>query len=204
MSRRLRLGVDMDGVLANFSDASLRMIKEVWNIDFKKEDIKIPRTADLVYYKLFDNHQRAQYPGGPRDLYNIICPPEFFYELEPFEGAIETLKMLCEKYDVTIITKPLEWVHCPDEKARWLEKYLPDSTYELVMVGSMEVKGLLDVDIMIDDDTRVIKSLNGAVPIVVRQPWNEEYLKLESDYAVDNFSEVPAIIEEVLESIWLH
>jgi len=203
MTRKLRLGVDMDGVLCNFADASLRVIKETWNIDYKRKDIKIPRTGDLVYYDLFTDEQRAQY-DGPRDLYPLICPKEFFYDLEPFPGAIETLKMLCEKYDVTIITKPLEWVNCPNEKARWLKKYLPDSKYELIMTGSMEVKGLIGVDIMIDDDTRVIKNLDGAVPIVVKQPWNEEYLKFETPYAVDSFSEVPAIIDEVLESIWLH
>jgi len=204
MSRKLRIGVDMDGCVCNFADASSKVIKYIWNLDLKREDIKVPRTVDIVYYDLFTDEQRALYPGGPRDLYSLICPREFFYKLDPFEGAIETLKMLCEKYDVTIITKPLEWVNCPSEKARWLKKYLPDSKYELIMTGSMEVKGLIEVDIMIDDDTRVIKSLDGTVPIVVRQPWNEEYLKLEADYAVDNFSEVPAIIDEVLESIWLY
>jgi 5'(3')-deoxyribonucleotidase len=201
MTRKLRVGCDMDGVIADFMSASAITVEKQWGIKLKREHVKYPRTADLLYNELFSEEQKAQY-SGPRDLYSLMCPKEFFYNIKPFPGAIETLKQLCDQYDVTIITKPLEWVNCPNEKARWLKKYLPDSNYGLIMTQTMEVKGLVDVDIMIDDDPRALSNIKNGVPIAVRQPWNEEFLKFEPIRAVDSFADIMPIIKQVQSEIW--
>ena len=201
MSKKFHIGCDMDGCIANFCGLSVKVIKETWGLELTRNDFKVPRTAELLYNKLLTEEQKKPFKTH-KDIYPVMCPKEFFYNIEPFPGAIETVKRLCEKYDVTIITKPLEWVNCPDEKARWLKKYLPDSEYGLIMTGSMEVKGLVDVDIMVDDDPRALGNIKNGIPIAVRQPWNEEFLKFEPIRAVDNFSEIEPVIEEAVKSLW--
>jgi 5'(3')-deoxyribonucleotidase len=201
MTRKLKLGIDMDGCIADFMGASAITVEKQWGIKLKREHVKYPRTADLLYNELFTEEQKAEY-SGPRDLYSLMCPKEFFYNIKPFPGAIETLKELCDRYDVTIITKPLEWVNCPNEKARWLKKYLPDSDYSLIMTGTMEVKGLVDVDIMIDDDPRALANIKNAIPIAVEQPWNEEFLSFEPINSVRKFADIQPIINKIEKTIW--
>jgi len=195
----MRIGVDMDGVLANFTGSALENIRDVWGIDLEYEDIVIPRMGDLVHSKMSE-YQKIRYKC-PRDLYNQISPPGFFEELEPYPGAIETLKELHEDHDVVIVTKPLEWNHCPGEKYTWLNKHLGFKP-KLLLASSMEAKGLVDVDVMVDDDPRVIKSLYGTMGIMVEHPWNEEFRKFEAVYSVKTFSEVPKAIEDISKAFY--
>ena len=194
-----KIGVDMDGVLADFTGSALRRVNEVWGVEIKYEEVVIPRMGDLVYERLSDE-QKAMYEH-PRQLYGGIAGPGFFENLEPYEGAIDTLKTLDKEHDVVIITKPLEWDMCPGEKYTWLNEHLGYKP-KMIMVNSMEAKGLVDVDIMIDDDPRVAKSLTTAIPIVVRHPWNEEDLKLEAWRSVESFKHTPEVIREIMEAFY--
>jgi len=102
---------------------------------------------------------------------------------------------------VVIVTKPLEWDHCPGEKYTWLNKHLGFKP-KMLLASSMEAKSLVDVDLMIDDDPRVIKSLYGTVGIMVAHPWNEDFRKLEAVYTVNAFSEVPEAIKDISEAFY--
>lgn len=48
----------------------------------------------------------------------------FFYDLEPIEGSIQTVKYLTTIAEVCILTRPsIKNAHCWTEKAQWIEKY---------------------------------------------------------------------------------
>ena len=195
----MRIGVDMDGVLADFTGKAIVNIKKRFGIDVAYDDINIPRIGDLVYGYLPEEEQ-AKF-DRPRDLYKEICPAGFFENINAYEGVIETLKILHKLHDVVIVTKPLEWENCPGEKYTWLNKHLGFKP-KLILVNSMEAKGMIDVDVMIDDDPRVLKSLSSATGIAVRRPWNKEFLKFEAFREVDSFNEVLDIVTEIATSFY--
>ena len=196
----MKIGVDMDGVIADFTSSALRNVKKEWGIDLAYEDVINHRMNDTVFSHM-DTEQKLRWEYRKRDMYRHICPPGFFGQLDPYEGTIETLKVLHKLHDVVIITKPLEWTFCPEEKYTWLNKQLGFKP-NVILVNSMEAKGLIDVDVMVDDDPRVLKSLSSAVGIAVERPWNKEFLKWEPFKTVSSFNEVPDMLHEISQSLY--
>jgi len=170
----MKIGVDMDGVLADFTGPALHNAKYLWGVDISKEEVRETRMAQFIWNNYLTPAQKLNFKEA-NELYSYMCPENFFFELPPLPGAIETLKILCEKHEVIIITKPLEWNNCPGEKRDWLKRYLGDSKYSLVMTDSMSTKKYLDVDFLIDDDPRAIEAVEYSVALMVEQPWNEDY-----------------------------
>ena len=74
----------------------------------------------------------------------------FFLGLEPYDGAIEGLRKLEEKYDVWILTKPsTRNLNCYTEKAKWIYDYFgQDIVDKLILCPD---KALLKGDYLIDD-----------------------------------------------------
>jgi len=196
----MKIGVDMDGVIANFTSSALRNVKKTWGISITYDEVINHRMNDTVWSHM-NEEDKSNFDGRKRDMYKHICPPGFFEELDPYEGAIESLKILHRLHDVVIITKPLEYTYCPREKHAWLLKHLGFEP-KLIMVDSMETKALIDVDFMIDDDPRVLKNLSTAVGIAVERPWNKEFLKFEAFPTVKDFSESLNVIQELSNSLY--
>lgn len=75
----------------------------------------------------------------------------FFLDLKPLELAIEGVKLLKEKYDVWILTRPsIKNTHCYTEKAEWIKKYLGEEMLEKLIICPN--KSLVKGDYLIDDD----------------------------------------------------
>ena len=74
----------------------------------------------------------------------------FFLKLEEIPDAIESFKILQEKYDVWILTRPsFKNVNCFSEKAQWVLEHLGfDVLEKTIMCGD---KSLLKGDYLIDD-----------------------------------------------------
>ena len=171
----MQLGVDMDGVIADFVSSAIKRVKDVWGIELTHKDVQNTLFSEVVWAKLSEE-QKVLYTS-PKDLYRIICPKGFFEELNPLPGAIDAIEQLARFNRIIFVTKPLEWVDCPTEKRNWLKKWLPDVDYTVMFVDKMEDKKFVHVDVMIDDDPRVIDFLTSAIPLLIEQPWNEEYRK---------------------------
>ena len=77
----------------------------------------------------------------------------FFLNLQPFDCAIEGVKLLQAKYDVWILTRPsIKNTHCYTEKAEWIKKYFGEKMlHKLILCPD---KSLVKGDFLIDDDSR--------------------------------------------------
>ena len=167
------IAIDMDGTIADFTTKSFEKVKELYGIKLTKDDAYKPKTAELVWERMTDQ-QKNKYENK-NEIYGEICSAGFFLSLKPFDGAIEGVKHLAEDgHEIVFLTKPLNWDRSAPEKAKWLKKHFPDLDYTIIMVDSVKAKHLIDVDVLVDDDSRVLEGVELAVPICIAQPWNEK------------------------------
>ena len=116
--KKIRIGIDMDGVIANWTKSAIINMNKLWNLNLKEEDITDVRTIDLIKSKLPELQDKDRVY-----FYKQVCPPKFFEELEPYPGAIQAVIDLSKIADIVFITKPLEYKYSAREKLNWLKKY---------------------------------------------------------------------------------
>ena len=196
----ISIGLDMDGVLSKWAQGATKIANKLWNLDLTESDFKMYDTRKVIIQKIQEKQDKSstplEYNFIPHITYDNLCPPGFFLNLEPYEGIYNAVKQLSELGNITIITKPLEWNYCPDEKIKWLKKYLPLIKYDIIMVNKAEQKGLINVDYMIDDDPRVLESSN-RVCFMPNRPWNRNYkVKRWYHYKVDTLAEIIKLIKK--------
>ena len=82
--------------------------------------------------------------------------PDIFSKMLPMEGAVESFKLLSEKYDTYILsTSPWENPSAWSDKLKWVKKYLGSNAYKRLILTHH--KNLNKGDFLIDDRTK-----NGA------------------------------------------
>ncbi len=192
----LSVGFDMDGVLCDFLGGLIPTLEELFGLTLEREDFVTSATYELIYPMLTPSQQKV---FADRDLfYRTVTPPGFFKNLQPYPGMAEALRQVAEEQEyICIITRPIEWERCPGEKKWWIDKYLSDLKIPIFMTSRMEAKSLIQVDVIVDDDPRVLKSLDYSVGVAVKQPWNEKFLELEPFKTVNGIHEVPSVLKEI-------
>ena len=188
----------MDGTIVNFTTASFEKVNKLYGIKMTPEDARIPKTAQLVWERMSEE-QRSKY-SDHRELYGEICDKGFFANLKPFTGAVEGVKEIAEMgWEIIFLTKILNWDRSASEKATWLNKYFPDMDYKIIMVDSVHSKHLIDADVFVDDDPRVLDGVKG-LSFCMSRPWNLD--KQEMFYhVVYNMQDVIKLLEEVGEKL---
>ncbi|KAM9832450.1 5'(3')-deoxyribonucleotidase, mitochondrial [Neosynchiropus ocellatus] len=148
--KRLRVLVDMDGVLADFEGGFL-----------KKYQAKYP---DDPWISLEDRRGfwvSSQYGRLRSDLcqkaMSIWQSKDFFMELEPLPGGVEAVKEMAvmENTDVFICTSPIKhFKHCPYEKYAWVEKHFGFNFLDQVILT--RDKTVVSGDVLIDDKPDIL------------------------------------------------
>ena len=87
---------------------------------------------------------------------NLDEVPNIFSLMEPLEGAIDSFKILSQRYDTYILsTAPWKNSSAWSDKVKWVKKYLEESAYKRLILTHH--KNLNHGDYLIDDRTK-----NGA------------------------------------------
>lgn len=155
----MKIGVDIDSVLAEAMPTFLDSIRERHGLELKKEDIK-----------------EWNMKWGNIDLYEEICfvlynKPRAVVDMSLVDGADKGMKYLLKNYDVKLITSRKE-PETTEITRKWVDKNF----------GSIEVlhtdtdKNGYDVDILIDDAPHHVESFSkkGGWAILFDQPWNQD------------------------------
>ncbi|XP_059835066.1 5'(3')-deoxyribonucleotidase, mitochondrial-like isoform X2 [Hypanus sabinus] len=144
-SPRLRVLVDMDGVLADFEGGFLRKYK----VAYPEEPFI--ELADRRGFWVSNQYGQLQ-PDLREKAISIWESKNFFIELDPLPGAVEAVKEMAnmKNTDVFICTSPIKkYDHCPFEKYAWVEKHLGKEFLELTLLT--QDKTLISGSLLIDD-----------------------------------------------------
>lgn len=195
--KTITCGLDMDGVLANWHDAAINQINTLWP-ELNIKELTTFYTGDYIYDLLKERGVNL----SKQKIYSMLCPKEFFYNLEPYPYLYEMVEYLSSFAKIYIVTKPIEWNYTPAEKVNWLKKYLPNIEYKVILTETSEAKGLLNLDFMIDDDPRVYQSWKNEDTLffIPKQPWNKKFCEENKNNnrikIIESLSEVIKIFKE--------
>lgn len=143
--KRLRVLVDVDGVLADFEGGFLKKYRARYPNDpyISLEDRKGFWVSSQYGQLRSDLSEKAM---------TIWESKNFFMDLEPLPGGVEAVKEMAtmNNTDVFICTSPIkQYTHCPYEKYAWVEKHFgPDFLDKVILTRD---KTLIAGDFLIDD-----------------------------------------------------
>ena len=156
-SRRLRIAVDMDEVIAD---------------SFSKH---LSRYNDLTGEKLtpemaLSRGLEALIPQERRNQFAAIAHGDgFFADLAVIAGSQEALETLSQHYDVFITSAAMEVPGSFEDKFKWLQKHFPFiPPCRIVFCGD---KLIIDADVLVDDRSRHFKGFRG-MGILFTAPHN--------------------------------
>lgn len=160
---RLRLGIDLDGVVADFNEGWTRLYNAEFGADLHADDVQMWDAPKLLtHFSSMSKFWRwAATCGDGASLFRV---------LRTYPGAIDALNALAKRHDIVIVTtKPY---YARSDTFAWIgEHRLP--TTEVHIVND---KTTVDCDVYLDDGDHNLAALVAAHPTaaVCRyiQPWN--------------------------------
>jgi 5'(3')-deoxyribonucleotidase/uncharacterized protein with PQ loop repeat len=175
-SRRLRIAVDMDEVIADSFSKHLGRYSES-----PGEHL----TTEMAYKQglraLISAERRAEFSAIPHE-------DGFFADLDVIAGAREALLELSRHHDIFITSAAMEVPASFDDKFKWLQKHFPFiPPSRIVFCGD---KMIIDADILVDDRSRHFKGFRGT-GILFTAPHN---LGEAATLRADNWSDVLQIV----------
>jgi uncharacterized protein len=166
MTRRgLRLGIDLDGVVCDFNAGWMRLHMAEFGSDLHPEMV-------VTWNNLHELGGFADMQAFWRWAQGNADRPSIFRHLEPYPGAVETLRALRDEgHDVVIVTAKPRWA-IPDT-LRWIADHeLPTNEIHVRFR-----KHQVACDVYLDDSPIVLPELAEHRPsaVVCRmvRPWNE-------------------------------
>lgn len=183
--QQMRLGIDLDGVVANFTKGWMDFYNREFGTELVVADSKRWNDlVDLTHFADMDEFWRWSSKLGGRSI---------FWHLEPFPGAIEALTALADDGHsiVVITTKPKFAEH---DTREWIARHLIPTTE----IHITEDKWIVDCDVYLDDGPHVLPRLVANRPdaTVCRyvRPWNEPVAGAIDVVDFDEFRSVVARI----------
>lgn len=160
----MRLGIDLDGVVANFTKGWMSFYNEQFGTALAVEDSK--RWHDLVELTHFDHIGEFWEWSSDLDGRSV------FWHLEPFPGAVEALRSLADAghHVIVVTTKPDFAI---GDTYEWVERHrIPAAEIHI-----LEDKWLVECDVYLDDGPHILPGLvehrpDSTVCRYVR-PWND-------------------------------
>jgi len=176
-SRRLRIAVDMDEVIADSFSKHLSLYNQQAGANLTPEMISKSGLAEVI-------------PGERRGDFNAIPhAPGFFADLEVIAGSQEALLELSRHHDIYIASAAMEVPSSFADKFQWMEKnfpFIPSS--RIVFCGD---KNIIHADVLIDDRSRHFKGFRGT-GILFTAPHNA---RETADLRANNWNDVLQILQ---------
>lgn len=193
----MRIGIDMDGVIANAVGKLVDNANKRFFLKIEEDNVDERGVQQAVINQLPESYVKMRFTS-PEEIKPLIYSKGFFLSLKEYDGAIESIRKLhLMGHKLSFVTKVIDWDLSPGEKFNWLSTRIQDLDWEFICVGKMETKARIDVDLIIDDDPRVIKTFPRK-KILIKRPWNRRFrenIKEKDFIEVDSMKEAVDQIE---------
>jgi hypothetical protein len=181
----MRLGIDLDGVVANFTKGWIDRYNQEFGTDLEVGQADTWDGIPPITH--FENMQAFW------DWSSDLEGRSLFWHLETFPGAVEALQALDrEGHQIIVVTmKPAFAVNDTHE---WIAaKRIPASEVHI-----LEKKWLVDCDVYLDDGPHVLPGLVAHRPdrVICRyvRPWNHP---VEGAVDIEDFDEFRALVRSL-------
>lgn len=179
----IRIGIDMDGVLADFNTGWMTR----YNADFGANlDASMVQQWDGLYTLTHFGTMAEFWAWAQGDGRST------FRDAPPLPGAIEAIKRIGQQHRVCIVSSKFDWA-IPDSLA-----WLADHGVPAREVHFLWDKTLAKCDVYLDDAPHQLEELTAGVPgaVVCRMvhPWNAP---LEGVVDVHSWEEFEVVVERV-------
>lgn len=158
MSVRLKMGIDVDEVLAGYTLAAYRLVETLCGIKITAE------STDGVTWDLF-----TQLPLDVQKKVRAACEqPGFCAGLPVLPGTQEAVRELQNLVDVYVVTSP---THSPTwvwERNEWLREHFGFHPRQVIHTSA---KSLVRVPIRIDDSPDHVRDWHSADPQGLSMLW---------------------------------
>jgi 5'(3')-deoxyribonucleotidase len=159
----MRLGIDLDGVVADFNEGWMRLYNDDFGTDLVPEMV---RTWDVFLDLTHFKSSAAFWKWARNDR-----GPGLFRNLPLFPGALESLNRLSRNHSIVIITTKPRWANA--ETFAWIaDNNIP--TREVHITGR---KWEVDCDVYLDDGPHNLEALVLERPDRTTcrfvRPWNQ-------------------------------
>jgi 5'(3')-deoxyribonucleotidase len=194
----LKIGVDIDGVLADFLAKARTLLKEMCG---KPADDLIQTGWGFDSLGITKEEERQFW-----DKLDTI--PNWWYDLPKMPGT-DTIKRLCDKYRVIFITNRKDGTGMPVDvqSAAWLQ-WTFGINYPTVLLSDDKgpLARALKLDWFIDDRPKNVEEVRVSSPltrtVLYRTSYNTEYAHLDCVKTFDEFTKRFSLPEEeVLEPL---
>ena len=172
---RMRIGIDMDDVVADSMDAIIRMNNEKYGTSLKKENIWSYHFRDVIGITREEELKRLE----------AVFAEDQRVTLRPMEGAIEAITALKHAgHELYVVTaRPLTDAL---QTERWLDHRFPKAFAGVHYANLNEVDGVivrkksavckeLGIELMIDDNMKnALDCASAGIRVFLfDQPWNK-------------------------------
>lgn len=174
--------VDMDGVVAD------------WQAEF---DFQLENTLPHIERIPFENitsfkTQKFYADEHQEDIQRMLNAPGFYRNLKPYEGVVEALKELEQRYRIYLCTAPyVTNATCASEKMEWVDTYLGHEWMEKMVITSD--KTIVYGDVLIDDKPKITGAMNPVWKhVVFDAPYNRD-----SELRINSWAEGVEVIDGI-------
>jgi len=177
------IGFDIDGVVADTSEAFIRLAKEDYDIDIRPEELTDFLAEECLTVS----------PAIIAEIFDRLLKTPLAIDLKPIPHATSVLRELAMTSTLTFITARPD----PEPITAWLENHLGAAAFagaQIVATGDHDGKAphirRFGLNYFVDDrhlTCNLLAKEPGITPIVYSQPWNRGRHTLNS---VESWQEI--------------
>jgi len=188
----MRIGVDIDEVLASYMDAFILFHNEKYNTSLVRSDFKQYNISHILGISYEEDVNRA---------YEFF-ETDYFRNIETIEGSEKGLKQLKKYHELIIVTGRQFYIE--QETRNWLDTHFPNTFSEIYLANAYSKNGgkkkkselcnRAGIDLLIEDN--LDNALECVRPnrrvILMDQFWNQTPEDIPNIQRVNHWDQIPA------------
>lgn len=158
--------IDVDGVLNNLMEVTLKIFNERYKKSYQIEDVKTYNMEDCFE------------PEDAKLLQKLFTESDIWNKVRPIKGSQDALqKLIRDGHQIYLVTD--NHPNTYGEKVAWIKRFFP--FIESSKIVCMKDKWMFRCDIMIEDNYQTLLAKPYYYRILVDHPWNQS----AKDYVYD-------------------